>query len=176
MNSRRTSRHVASPAWPLLGVMLLLAAGPAAPQEPGGFAINAGLAGAWANVAIPGQGLFVDIEPDQGTVFVAWFTFADSADEGHAGLVGHPGNRWYVAQGSYVSGASVVSLALLATEGGGFNDPAEVATVRVGNLTLDFASCTQAIMEFSFDRGGPQGRVELMRLSPAEVCESLVGR
>jgi hypothetical protein len=44
-------------------------------EHGAGFVINAGLNDAWVNALAPYQGLFVTVYPDQGIVFVAWFTF-----------------------------------------------------------------------------------------------------
>ena len=154
-----------------LSLSLLICTGlPAIAQQ--GLPINAGLAGSWANPDIPGQGIFTDIDPANRTVFVAWFTYGDTP-QGSESIIGAPSNRWYVAVGEYAEGGASVEMALSETEGGIFDDPRAVSEQVVGSLTLSFASCTEASMEFSFDEGGPQGQIELTRLTPADVCQAL---
>lgn len=140
-----------------------------------GIAINAGLAGSWANEAIPGQGIFVDVDPANRVVFMAWFTYGD-ADPDAEFVVGHPTNRWYVAVGNYAAGSNSVVMTLSETEGGVFDDPAEVIETEIGSLTLSFESCTEAGMDFEFNDELGAGHIELTRLTPASTCESLLAR
>ena len=150
--------------------LLILADSSAFAQQ--GIAINAGLSGSWANPAIPGQGIFTDVDPANRTVFMAWFTYGDTPDDAES-VIGAASNRWYVAVGEYAEGSAAVEMALSETEGGIFDDPAAVSEQVVGNLTLSFANCTDATMEFTFDDGGPQGQIALTRLTPGEICEAL---
>lgn len=157
------------------------ASGPARESTPipfplgEGIAINAGLAGSWANEAIPGQGIFVDVDPANRVVFMAWFTYGD-ADPDAESVVGHPTNRWYVAVGNYAAGSNSVAMTLSETEGGIFDNPAEVTETEVGSLTLSFDSCTEAVMDFDFDNELGAGHIDLTRLTPATTCETLAAR
>jgi hypothetical protein len=142
-------------------------------QDTGGLAINSGLAGSWANPDIPGQGFFIDVDPGNGVVFLAWFTYG-VAEPGAASIIGHPGNRWFIALGHYEQESSVLILDLIQTDGGVFDDPVMVSEQTVGSLQLNFISCAEAELVFEFDDGSAQGQLQLTRLTSTEVCESLV--
>jgi hypothetical protein len=45
----------------------------------------------------------------------------------------------------------------------------------VGSLNLDFLSCTKARVNFAFN-GGAQGQIDLMRLTPEDVCEAIISQ
>lgn len=137
------------------------------------FAINAGLSGSWANPAIPGQGLFVDIDPANGVVFLAWFTYGEVAAQAES-IVAYPGNRWFIALGAFDESSTEVSMDLIETAGGIFDNPATVTEQTVGNLSLNFLNCSAAEMAFVFDDGAAQGEIELSRLTSSEVCETLI--
>jgi hypothetical protein len=140
-----------------------------------GTPINAGMAGSWANPEIPGQGIFTDIDPSSRTVFMAWFTYGDTPVDAES-VIGAPSNRWYVAVGEYSEGSNSVELALSETDGGIFDNPAPVTEEDIGQINLSFLSCSEVEMEFDFDNGGPQGQIELTRLTSSEVCETLTTR
>ena len=150
----------------------LLAGFPAALKSQDGMAINAGMVGTWANPAIPGQGISVDVDPGHQTVFLAWFTFSDDP-VGAESIIGAASNRWYVAVGEYAPGSSSVELSLIETGGGIFDRPAAVTETTVGAISLAFLSCTEADLEFTFSGSGKQGQIALTRLTSAEICESL---
>lgn len=156
----------------LLSILIPLMLGQPQLSSADEFAINAGLAGAWANPATPGQGLFFDIDPTNRVIFLTWFTFVET-DPQATSIIGHPGNRWFVAMGSYSEGSSALTLDLVETQGGIFDNPAAVTSLSVGSLNLNFRNCSEALMEFVFDDRRAQGQVDLTRLSSAEVCEVL---
>ena len=101
--------------------------------EPLAFFINAGHAGAWFNSATSGQGQLIDVEPESQFMFVSWFTYTDAASD-------NPNEQqWYTAQGNYTGNTAVLDL--FETLGGKFDDPQEVTTTRVGEVTLSFDDC-----------------------------------
>lgn len=160
--------------WGMAGFMWLACSALWAAQlnSLAGLSINAGMAGSWANAAIPGQGLFIDVDPSTRTVFLAWFTYAE-AQSGTEAIIGNESNRWYVAVGNYEDAGNQVELSLIETDGGIFDQPGDVSETEIGSLILRFTTCEEASMDFSFIDGRASGNVELMRLTSAEVCESL---
>jgi len=133
------------------------------------FEINAGHAGAWFNTATSGQGQFIDVDVEEQFMFVAWFTYTDAASE-------NPNEqRWLTAQGNY--SGSTAELALYETLGGRFDDPQEVTSTQIGEVTLSFSDCGQGQMTYSFDEEGLQGEFPLLRVIPSSgnVCEERSG-
>ena len=131
--------------------------------------INAGHAGAWFNSATSGQGQLIDVEPESQFMFVSWFTYTDAASD-------NPNEQqWYTAQGNYTGNTAVLDL--FETLGGKFDDPKEVTTTRVGEVTLSFSDCEQGQMTYSLDEEGLQGTFPLLRVIPGSgnVCEELSG-
>ncbi|MDJ0656949.1 MAG: PHB depolymerase family esterase [Xanthomonadales bacterium] len=137
------------------------------PETDQGFAINAGLTGAWYDAATPGQGFLVEAVPDGQSLFVAWFTY----DELQA-KVGDPAHRWFTLQGNYDGDRA--ALQILESSGGAFNAAQDVATRPVGSATLLFHDCATATLEYAFD-GGPAGSLSITRLTPDTLCASELG-
>ena len=54
----------------LCGLLAVNAAVARAQAEPG-FSLNSGLSGSWYNPETPGQGFFLDVQPDDGVLFAA---------------------------------------------------------------------------------------------------------
>ena len=131
--------------------------------------INAGHSGAWFNPDTSGQGQFIDVVPEEQLMFVSWFTFtgadSDNPNEQH----------WYTAQGNYSGDTAVLDL--FETLGGKFDDPQEVTTTQVGEVTLSFSDCEQGQMTYSFDEGDLQGESPMIRVigDSGNVCEELSG-
>ena len=102
-------------------------------------------------------------------MFVSWFTYTDAASD-------NPNEQqWYTAQGNYTGNTAVLDL--FETLGGKFDDPQEVTTTRVGEVTLSFSDCDQGQMTYSFDEDGRQGQFPMQRVIPGSdnVCEGLSG-
>lgn len=173
-----TDHIITLPRRALFGAMSMLllcsSVWPAQVNAEDGFVINAGLAGSWYNPETSGQGFFLDVDPDERTLFVAWFTHGD-ARPAASSIVGFPQNRWFVAQGTYAEGSTAVPMDLFETDGGIFDDPASVVTVTIGSLNLNFLNCSQATVEYTFDDGSAKGTIDLSRLASSEVCEALAG-
>ena len=128
------------------------------------FRMNAGHSGAWYNPETTGQGLLIDVVPQDQFVFLAWFTFTDSASSN----LGE--QHWYTAQGNYFG--SSARLILYETLGGQFDDPQETRTNPVGTVTVSFSDCEQGQMVYSIDTDGRKGIIPLQRLIPGsgDVC------
>ena len=131
--------------------------------------INAGHAGAWFNSATSGQGQLIDVEPESQFMYLSWFTYTNAASD-------NPFEQhWLTAQGNYTGNTAVLDL--FETLGGEFDDPKEVTTTRVGEVTLSFSECDQGQMTYSFDEDGRQGQFPMQRVIPGSdnVCEGLSG-
>jgi len=131
--------------------------------------INAGHSGAWFNTATSGQGQFIDVEPESQFMLVSWFTYTDAASD-------NPNEQqWYTAQGNY--SGNMATLDLFETLGGKFDDPQEVTTTQIGEVTLIFDDCDQGQMTYSLDEEELQGTFPLLRVIPGSdnVCEGLSG-
>lgn len=121
--------------------------------DPPQFTINAGHAGAWYDPATSGQGLMIDVIPEDQFVFLAWFTFAEQ---------GEP--HWFTAQGNYAGGSA--NLTVYETLGGRFNVPWPSSTAPVGELSLSFADCGHGQVAYALDHWGKQGDFSIERLIP----------
>jgi sugar lactone lactonase YvrE len=133
------------------------------------FEINAGHSGAWFNPDTSGQGQFIDVEPGEQFMFLSWFTYTDAASD-------NPNEQqWYTAQGNYSGDTAVLDL--FETLGGKFDDPQEVTTTQVGEVTLTFSDCDMGMMSYSFDAEELEGEFPLIRVIPGSdnVCEGLSG-
>jgi len=132
--------------------------------------INQGLAGAWFDPTRPGQGVLIDVDPVRRLLFLAWLTYAPSAeaqaDEG--------GQRWYTAQGTY-SGNAATGLLLHSTTGGRFDDVSNVVTRRIGRLSMSFEACDTGTLRYTLDEDGVSHIIPLRRLLPeaALLCDTL---
>ena len=134
-----------------------------------GFEINAGHAGAWFNPDTSGQGQFIDVVPKEQLMFISWFTFTDAASN-------NPDEQqWYTAQGNYAGNTAVLDL--FETLGGKFDDPQEVTTTPIGEVTLTFSDCDMGMMSYRFDEEELQGEFPLIRVigGSGNVCEQFSG-
>lgn len=129
------------------------------------FQINAGLNDAWFNPATPGQGFFVNVFPDIGQMFVAWFTYDVQRPDGSvvAGL-GEPGHRWLTALGPYADDQAVLDVEF--TAGGVFNaaEPAPGQT-KNGTLTLEFTGCNAGTLTYNLPSLTLSGSVSIQRIA-----------
>ncbi len=150
------------------------------PEE---FHINASLNDAWYSPDTPGQGFFITVFEEQGTVFAAWFTYdAERPPANVQAILAEPGHRWLTAYGPY-QGAQA-DLELEKTSGGIFNSAQpEVSQVFAGILNIRFTGCNSAVVEFLItDTDPPQsipaGSIEIERIAPDNVaaCEQAIAR
>ncbi|GAA0717429.1 cupredoxin domain-containing protein [Dokdonella soli] len=129
------------------------------------------LSGAWADFATSGQGLVIDINPVQGVLFAAWYTFLADASSAS----GPAGQHWYTLQALVTpSTSSLTNIGIYDTTGGVFDHAATTATNQVGTASLVFHSCSSATMTFSFNGGpnaGRNGTLNLARIvAPPTGC------
>ncbi|MBD8525783.1 cupredoxin domain-containing protein [Pseudomarimonas arenosa] len=127
---------------------------------PAGPALTRSSSGAWFNPATNGQGLLVEVYPEQNIFTFAWFTWLDDADSDQQDY------DWMT--GSGVFQGNVATLEMFRSRGGRFNDPnSPVNTTAAGQGSFTLTSCTTAL--FSFDLFDPQrsGTIELTRILPS---------
>jgi DNA-binding beta-propeller fold protein YncE len=140
--------------------------------------INPGLNDAWYNPATSGQGFFINVFPDAGIVFMAWFTYdLVRPDESVTAYLGEPGHRWITAQGPFADNRA--ELEVWVTSGGVF-DAAVPAPGRVmeGKIILEFSGCNGGSVSYEFDSDeAPRGIVPIERivLDNVPLCEALGG-
>jgi hypothetical protein len=133
---------------------------------PPPFQIGAGLNGAWANPATPGQGILIDVFPELQQMFVGWFTY------GRNGPTGRPNDEhaWITAQGDY--DGAVADLVAYNTTGGGFDRLDAVQNRMIGSVRMEFRDCDHATLHYTFDAGS-SAAIPLNRIVPRPGC---VGR
>jgi hypothetical protein len=127
-----------------------------------------GLTGSWFKPAESGQGVEIEVFPDQvapGTAFVqgAWFTY----DAGAPG--GDDRQRWYTFSGNATRGATSVPVTIGQNVGGNFAAPPITSLNVVGSGTLAFSDCSNASLAYQF-ADGRSGTVPLTRLTPNVTC------
>ncbi|GAA0722664.1 Kelch repeat-containing protein [Dokdonella soli] len=129
--------------------------------------------GAWADLATSGQGLVFDINPVQGVLFAAWYTYFADAAPGSGPAEQH----WYTLQALLMPGISTLNdVGIYETIGGVFDQAANTSTHQVGTATLTPHSCTSTTMTFNFTAGpnaGRSGTLNLTRIAPPPAgCHS----
>jgi 6-phosphogluconolactonase (cycloisomerase 2 family) len=140
-----------------------------------GFHINAGLNGSWYDPATDGQGFLIDVFPDSGVMFLAWFTYdTDAPDASVTANLGHPSQRWLTAQGPYADTEAVLDIFV---SGGGIFDMYPPAPTREkdGTLTIEFEDCNNGTITYDLPSIGRQGIIPIQRIVTENVplCQSL---
>jgi hypothetical protein len=141
------------------------------------FTINPGLNDAWFNLATDGQGFLITVFPDRKEMFLAWFTYdTERPPEEVTAMLGEPGHRWLTAQGTYQG--DTANLTIYVTEGGVFDaaEPvAETDPAGDGTMTLEFADCTEGLVNYEITSLGISGEIPIQRITPDNVplCEAL---
>ncbi len=123
-----------------------------------------GLDGAWFPAYEGGQGFTFDWIASARTVFMPWFTFAQSGINDPSGLA------WYTLQGGGIAaGATSAELAIAISDPGVFNS-GSVPGRQVGMAHLSFTDCNNGTLLYQFDaqtNGGAGGLISLTRLTPS---------
>lgn len=127
------------------------------------FQVGEHVDGSWFNPATPGQGLLIDVLPEQGLLSLGWFTYAETPTPGAPAS----DQRWLAGLGAL--GPAGANLRLTRTLGGAFNSPRPVQHIDVGAAVVRFLDCNRAEFDFAFDSGGT-GRIPLMRIPAREGC------
>ena len=126
------------------------------------------LSGNWFDSATAGQGFTVEVNPNSGAFFSAWYTYAPMG-----AAAGAAGQRWSTAQNTaaFTPGMRSIPVTIYETTEGIFNMPPPPAqmTVPVGTGTMAFQSCTAATFSYNFTSGpsmGLSGTINLSRVGP----------
>lgn len=142
--------------------------------QPNDFLINAGLNDAWFNPLTPGQGFFITVFPDGGSIFLAWFTYdTERPGAGVEATLGEPGHRWLTAFGSFSGASAVLDIEL--TSGGVFDSgvpmPGQVAD---GSILIEFLGCNEALVSYDIESVNLQGEIPIQRIALDNVprCEA----
>ena len=140
--------------------------------------LHAGFNDAWYDPLTDGQGFFITIFPDLGTVALAWFTYDTELPPVDATAnLGDPGHRWMTASGSFVNNEAVLNIVL--TSGGIFDTPGDVQRTNPpgsdGTLILTFDSCISGTIEYDIASINRQGIIPIQRVADDNVaiCEAL---
>lgn len=144
--------------------------------NPDEFVINEGLAGSWFNPSLDGQGFVLDfaLSEDRFDGVLYWFTYDDKAPDSSSELdgFGSTQSRWFTGIGS-VDGDKI-SMPILRTSGGVFNDGTSVSRDIVGNMVVQFSSCFEGVVSFEFTVPEPKsGDIQIQRATPDIWCESI---
>ena len=143
-----------------------------APPAP--FRINKGLADAWYNPEVPGQGLFLDVFEDANSLFLGWFTYAlegEPADETR--------HRWLTAFGPFEGAGSRLDLQWSAADP--LRPDGQPPSLQVdGWIDLEFHDCRSGLMRYAWGANASgttlvEGEMPLRRIADDNValCESL---
>jgi hypothetical protein len=135
--------------------------------------ITAGINDAWFEPATNGQGFFITALPDQGIVFLSWFTFDSERPPANTSYeIGDPGHRWFTAQGPYVGDTAFLDV--YETTGGVIDSPQPSADIDgpIGTMVVVWQSCTRATLDYDLPGYGLSGRIELERIADdnAALC------
>jgi hypothetical protein len=132
------------------------------------FSTNAdfALSGNWYDAATSGQGLTIEVNPNSGALFAAWYTYVPNGTATDAA-----GQRWYTAQAAFTPGMRSMPVTIYETTGGIFNTPSPAGqkTAPVGTGTMTFQSCSAATFSYNFTGGsssGLSGTIVLSRIGP----------
>jgi hypothetical protein len=124
------------------------------------------LSGNWYDPTTSGQGFTVEVNPINGVLFLAWYTYMP----GGVGA-GAAAERWYTAQVNGIApGTRSFPVQIYETTGGQFDATTPRPTsVTVGNGTWTFQSCSSATFNYALNGGssnGASGSIALTRTGP----------
>ena len=142
--------------------------------EKAPFVMNAGLNDAWYDPETDGQGFFITVYPDLGTVLLSWFTYDTELPPANATAnLGDAGHRWLVALGPVEGNRAILEID--SPSGGLFDDPAPIEHRPDGTITLTFEDCNSGVVEYDILSINQQGTVPIQRVANdnIELCEAL---
>ena len=161
----------------VLFLPVLLASQPVKAESLPDISLNAGFNDAWYNPATDGQGFFITVFPDLGVVSLAWFTYdTELPAENVTARLGDPGHRWLTAQGTF--DGNTANLTIFVTKGGVFDAVAPTASTDPagdGTITLEFADCTEGMVNYTITSLGISGKIPIQRVVGDNIalCEAL---
>jgi hypothetical protein len=140
--------------------------------------LNPGLNDAWFNPETDGQGFFITVFPDLGTVSLAWFTYdSELPAEDFSANLGDPGHRWLTALGP-IDG-NTATLTIFITRGGVFDATEPVPQTDLdgdGTILLEFSDCTAGVIKYDITSLGLSGEIPIQRVAADNIalCEMLL--
>ncbi len=142
---------------------------------PDTFTINPGLNDAWYNPDTHGQGFFIVVWDDIGTIFLSWFTFdTQRPPDGAGAMLGEPGHRWLTAQGPYHG--DTAALDLYVSSGGVFDSPTPAVNPAqsIGVMTVVWSGCNEGLVTYAMPTLGLAGEIPIERIALDNVdsCEA----
>jgi hypothetical protein len=139
------------------------------------FEINSGLNDAWSNATTRGQGFFVNVFPEIGKLFLAWFTYDTARPQDSASaILGEPGHRWLTAFGSYSGNSAELDVEI--TRGGVFDSALPAPSQATdGTISLQFSDCENGTVTYDIPSIGRHGVIPIKRIALDNValCEQL---
>ena len=143
-----------------------------APPAP--FRINKGLADAWYNPEMPGQGVFLDVFEDGNSLFLGWFTYALDGESTDATR-----HRWLTAFGPFEGKGSRLDLQWSAADHP--RPEGQPPNLEVdGWLDLEFHDCRSGLIRYAWGAdhsaiASVEGEMPIRRIADDNValCESL---
>ena len=142
------------------------------------FNINPGLNDAWYDPLTDGQGFFITVFPDLGTVSLAWFTYDTALPPIDAvSNLGDPGHRWLTAIGPITDNQVMMNITM--TSGGIFDTSTEIERTDPpgsdGTLVLTFDDCNSGTVEYELPTINRQGLIPIRRVADDNIviCEAL---
>ena len=142
------------------------------------FQINPGLNDAWYYKPTDGQGFFITVFPELGSVSLAWFTYDTELPPGDATAnLGDPGHRWLTAIGP-IDG-NKVEMNITFTSGGIFDTASEIKRTDPpgsdGTLRVTFYGCNSGSVEYHIPSINRHGVVPIERIADDNIviCEAL---
>ena len=142
-----------------------------------GFRITAALNDAWFNEETPGQGFFVSVLPENGVVFLAWFTYdTERPPESTTAILAGAGHRWRTAFGPYAGDRALLDIEV--TTGGIFDSRfPEPGQSLDGTIELVFSGCNSGELSYDIPSIERSGTMNIKRIVPDNVaaCQAAVG-
>jgi len=121
---------------------------------------------AWFNQATNGQGIFLNVYPDRGTVFIGMFTYdTERPPSDVTAILGEPGHRWVTAEGDYEENVAILDVEL--TEGGIFDSesPEPLQTPGYGTFTVEVLGCNSLLLLYDFPDISLSGEIPMTRIA-----------
>jgi hypothetical protein len=161
---------------------------------PGNLTFNPGMNGAWGTPGVSGAGILMEVFPDTGILFFAWFTYPDQIAVSKAELAGsaesdvgkttplaHLGaddQRWITGFGALPNdGSNFMNIAYENSTGGAFDQENPVPSTDSGYGTgwIELFDCNRFALNYSLP-GGLSGTTDMTRLAPdgEDYCFSFV--
>jgi hypothetical protein len=143
-------------------------------QVNAGFSINPGLNDAWYYPATDGQGFFIMVFPNLGTVSLAWFTYdTELPGPGASANLGDPGQRWLVANGPYEGNEAIMDV--MSFKDGLFDTGSYSPTYDIlGSVILKFEDCNTGSVIYDLPGISRSGVIPIERVAidNVPVCEA----